>query len=550
MVKTHDVIIVGAGPAGSALGILLARAGMKTLLLEKYEFPRDKVCGDFVSPRGLKKLAELGCGDEIARREYVPVTKSLVFLENDWLSEGLFPHLPEHPPFGHAIPRAELDEIIFRQAQRDGAETVENCEVTNISVSEIGVRVDAMVVGTEQHFCGRLVVGADGANSIVARYANLEMRDQRYVQLAMRAYCKGFPYKHTVLYFEEEFFPGFGWVFPVRDGIANVGVGMVKEPMKKDGIHLRAFYSRFVSFVHRLAEKSGAKIELTRSNGWPRRPCRDRRPADRSGARRTSRASSRALLAPWHGVALAVIVGAASPASAQLMKVEVGTDLVLESDAVHPGGTIRGALEVRIPGKYHVQSNAPLDEFLIPTRLTVMPPQGFTVSAIVYPKAVMLESEASEGPMAVFEQTFVIGFTIDVGPEVAPGSYALASTLQYQACDDKYCLAPTSVELGGALEVVPKTVPIVKVESLLFNGLDFGGDAAPVVTPPAGRDAGTPDADCDIMDELSTFTILGTTGGYLGEDDFLAFMDAAETGTPAIPKSNVIWNGVFPAGTV
>ena len=100
MTKVFDVVIVGAGPAGSALGIYLARAGIDVLLLEKYEFPRDKVCGDFVSPRGLKKLAELGCGEEISARAYTPVNKSLVFLGDDQLSEGLFPHLPEHPAFG------------------------------------------------------------------------------------------------------------------------------------------------------------------------------------------------------------------------------------------------------------------------------------------------------------------------------------------------------------------------------------------------------------------------------------------------------------------
>jgi len=269
MTKVFDVVIVGAGPAGSALGIYLARAGIDVLLLEKYEFPRDKVCGDFVSPRGLKKLAELGCGEEISARAYTPVNKSLVFLGDDQLSEGLFPHLPEHPAFGHAIPRCELDDIIFRRAQKCGVETVENCTVVGIVISDDGVQVDADVDGKITAFKGKIVVGADGANSVVARNVNLEMRDQRYVQLAMRAYCKGLPHKDAVLYFEEEFFPGFGWVFPVNDRVANIGVGMVKEPMKKDGIHLRTFFNRFTKFVHRLGENSGVNIEISRSSGWP-----------------------------------------------------------------------------------------------------------------------------------------------------------------------------------------------------------------------------------------------------------------------------------------
>lgn len=267
--NTVDVLVVGAGPAGSALAIILAKAGLDVLLLEKYEFPRDKVCGDFVSPRGLRKLGELGCYDEIAKRGYVPVNKSLVFLDGEWLSEGTFPRLPDHPPFGHAIPRIELDEIMFRQAQKAGAQTVENCDVTSIDIGETGVHVVAKIGGKTRRFSGRTVVGADGANSIVARCQNLEMKDQRYIQLAMRGYCEGLPLQDAVLYFEEAFFPGFGWIFPTTNGAANVGVGMVKEPMKKDGIHLRPFYDRFVQFVHRRAEENGTRVAFTRSAGWP-----------------------------------------------------------------------------------------------------------------------------------------------------------------------------------------------------------------------------------------------------------------------------------------
>jgi geranylgeranyl reductase family protein len=269
VLKRFDSIIVGAGPAGSAAAILLAEAGLSVLLLERSRFPRDKVCGDFVSPRGLRKLAELGCYEEIARRGYVQVRKSLVFLDQEKLSEGDFPHLPGHPAFGHAIPRKELDEIMFRRAQAVGAETIESCEVTGVRVDPDAATVEAIVDRRNIEFRGRIIVGADGASSVVARCANLEMKDPRYIQLAMRSYSRGMPLTDAILYFEEEYFPGFGWVFPVTETTANVGVGMVKESMKKDHIHLRAFYERFVDFVQRLALEQGAHIEISRSAGWP-----------------------------------------------------------------------------------------------------------------------------------------------------------------------------------------------------------------------------------------------------------------------------------------
>jgi geranylgeranyl reductase family protein len=267
--KTYDTIIVGAGPAGSAAAIQLAEAGLDVLLLEKAQFPRDKVCGDFVSPKGLRRLFELGCYDEIADRGYVPVSKSFVYLDWEPLSQGDFPALPGHPPFGHAIPRLHLDEILFRRAQQVGAETIESCEVTDLRIDRAAVTVEASVAGDSCQFTGRIVVGADGASSVVARAVGLEMKDPRYIQLAMRSYGEGLNLTEAVLYFEEEYFPGFGWVFPVTATTANIGVGMVKEPMKKDHIHLRAFYRRFTDFVESLAAEQGTSIEMTTAAGWP-----------------------------------------------------------------------------------------------------------------------------------------------------------------------------------------------------------------------------------------------------------------------------------------
>jgi geranylgeranyl reductase family protein len=266
--KLHDVIIVGAGPAGSALAIFVARAGYGVLLLDRARFPRDKVCGDLVSAKGLSLLSEVGCHDAVLRRAFTPIDSATAYLNGREFSRGRMPQVAALPPHGLAIPRMELDEILFRQAQEAGAETVETCHVDRFEVDRERVRVDATVSGQPRRFVGRLVVGADGAQSVVAKIAGLDMEDGRYVMPAIRAYCRQLPLREAILYFDEEFMPGYGWIFPIRDDLSNVGVGMVKEPLTRNGLVLKEFYRRFVRFIERLGADRGASPVLERSVGW------------------------------------------------------------------------------------------------------------------------------------------------------------------------------------------------------------------------------------------------------------------------------------------
>jgi flavin-dependent dehydrogenase len=146
---------------------------------------------------------------------------------------------------------------------------VESCSVVDYNVDRSLVTIAAEVEGQRRAFASRIIVGADGAGSVVARRAGLEMRDPRHVQLAMRAYCRGLRLDSPILFFTEEFFPGYGWAFPVNDALVNVGVGMVKESAQRDHLTLKRFYARFLEFVRRKALEAGAAIELTPSAGWP-----------------------------------------------------------------------------------------------------------------------------------------------------------------------------------------------------------------------------------------------------------------------------------------
>ena len=267
--KIYDVIVIGAGPAGSAIATLLAQDGYSVLMLEKGVFPRDKVCGDFVSPKGLFYLQKLGCYEEIAGRGYTPIQQVAVHLNGSKLYEGSLPHLPAYLPFAHAIPRNELDEILFRRAQNVGVVTVEACQVSGFQATSDMVQVEGQVAKVKKRFTGRVIVGADGANSVVAKCADLTMNDPRYVFPSIRGYCRGLLSDEAILFVDEEFFPGFGWIFPVRGDLSNIGVGMVKEALSKHQISVKDFFKKFEVFVKSLARKGGKTVEIEAPKGWP-----------------------------------------------------------------------------------------------------------------------------------------------------------------------------------------------------------------------------------------------------------------------------------------
>ena len=267
--KTYDVIIVGAGPAGSAMAILLAQEGYSVLLLEKGTFPRDKVCGDFVSPKGLYYLQKLGCYEEVAQRGFTEIQRVSTYLNGDKLVEGSLPHLPNYLPFAHAIPRNELDEIIFRKAQKAGAITVEKCQVVDIHTTQSIVSVTAQEAGRSRRYAGRVIVGADGANSVVARHAGLVMNDPRYVYLSIRGYCHGLPLQEVIMLIDEDFFPGYGWIFPVRGDLSNVGVGMPKEVVSKHGLSVKDFFKKLEMIIKSLGRENGYTLEISDPKGWP-----------------------------------------------------------------------------------------------------------------------------------------------------------------------------------------------------------------------------------------------------------------------------------------
>ncbi len=215
---------------------------------------------------------------------------------------------------------------------------------------------------------------------------------------------------------------------------------------------------------------------------------------------------------------------------------------LVERPAVHPGATLRAALRVPIPPGLHIQSNDPGDPTVIAATLTPDPPPGIAVTEVVFPPSRDLLLPGYPGPTKVFEGTILIGVTIRVDADHAPGPVTLPARFGYQACNDTTCFRPMTVDTGWTFDVTPagRSLP-ASTQPDVFGTIAFGhgqppaapaSPAAPALPATPGEAATSPAASASPEDVLAlwdTFEVRGV-GGYAGTTDFLTFIHDAEAG--------------------
>ena len=164
-------------------------------------------------------------------------------------------------------------------------------------------------------------------------------------------------------------------------------------------------------------------------------------------------------MAEWsmHRAALRVLTAlaialCASAGNAQTSAPRVTLTGTVESAKAASDQSVRAIFEVSLPDGYHVNSDAPLDEFLKPTRLLVDVPDGATVATIRYPEARLFVTQFSEQPLAVYDHEFRIEVALTV-TDLAPGEYPLQATLKYQACSDRICYPPATRQTEVTLTI-------------------------------------------------------------------------------------------------
>jgi menaquinone-9 beta-reductase len=254
-----DVIIVGAGPAGSAAAYYLAAAGLDVLVLEKSRFPREKVCGDGLTPRAVKALTSMGV--PIGEDEGWLRNKGLRIIGGGGRIELDWPELSNYPGFGMVRSRLDFDQTLVRHAEQAGARVLEGCTVTGPVLDDRTGRIIGVTAqdgsagknGPEKQFRGRMVVAADGNSSRLSVSMGLRKRDDRPLGVAVRTYYTS-P-RHDDDYLEawldlwdgSSLLPGYGWIFGMGDGTSNVGLGLLNTSESFQNIDYRALLRRWLA---------------------------------------------------------------------------------------------------------------------------------------------------------------------------------------------------------------------------------------------------------------------------------------------------------------
>jgi geranylgeranyl reductase family protein len=271
----HDVLVIGAGPAGSACAYWLADAGWDVVVVEKKVFPREKTCGDGLTPRSVRQLTDMGLAGALAGAHRYRGLRSCAYgmtMELPW---------PEHPSFpdvGYVITRHDLDQLVAERAAKAGAELLQGTEAAEPLLAGTGeggtgprgqlpACVGALVVDratkTTRQVRARYVVVADGANSRFGRALGAG-RDRDYpLGMALRGYFRS-P-RHDDEFIESHLdirdqhgtvVPGYGWIFPLGDGRVNVGVGLLSAEGRHKGVNTTTLMHAFLDWAPKSWELS------------------------------------------------------------------------------------------------------------------------------------------------------------------------------------------------------------------------------------------------------------------------------------------------------
>ena len=237
----YDCIVVGAGPGGSTAAAMLSKKGKRVLLLEKERFPRDKTCGDAISGKSLALLSELGLVGAVERADHGEIKGVMFSSPNGTAASIPFGKSEQHIGRGYTCRRQVYDNILFQNAKK-GCDAMEGMAATAL-VKENGKVAGVKAKGpdgTEYEFRGRMVIGADGVGSVVAREIRGAQIDPDHTCIAHRAYYSGVGGMTGCIeiHFVKSIMPGYFWIFPLENGIANVGVGMMMGDVKKHGTDL------------------------------------------------------------------------------------------------------------------------------------------------------------------------------------------------------------------------------------------------------------------------------------------------------------------------
>lgn len=247
MPQPLDVIIIGAGPGGAAAATFLANSGANVLLLDRADFPRDKTCGDGLTPRCVAMLEELGVLPEVQEFSH-RINSARIFAPNGRCVETTLKRHGRIPDYMLVSPRFQLDETLLRKAIASGANFRGGAKVTGIRQQQGGIMVTAREGREELTYAGRLAIIATGASQgLLKKSGFIDTAPEPII--AARAYYEGVRGigDSFDFHFDGVELPGYGWLFPLGEGRANIGLGYMPDGKAVPARNIRKMLGEFVS---------------------------------------------------------------------------------------------------------------------------------------------------------------------------------------------------------------------------------------------------------------------------------------------------------------
>lgn len=280
--SSPSVLVVGGGPAGSSAAHWLAHAGHDVTLVEKKEFPRDKTCGDGLTPRAILQIMDMGF--DFDRAEFHKITGLRSYAGDDLMLEMDWPDHSRFPNWGGVIRRRDLDEQVAALAEKQGVKVLQKTEAKPIITDGRLSGVTLKRGGETEVVSPDIVVIADGSLNRFGRELGTSRRKDYPMGLAARGYYSSprstDPFLESQLDIRDDTgasMPGYGWVFPLGDGTVNVGVGLLSTFKRWKHVNTTKMMNDYVDYSapdywdlgehSKLSDPQGGKLTMSFSKG-------------------------------------------------------------------------------------------------------------------------------------------------------------------------------------------------------------------------------------------------------------------------------------------